>query len=96
MKKNTTLDRDDVDSLLKHIEGHVSFGRDALDAGDIAGLKQQAVEIEGWAQAIIEATDKAGSLAASPRGEDPVQGAEAPPPSDRRPRAPAREAPRRR
>ena len=52
------MDKDDIESLLNHIEGHVGFAREALESGDAARLLDQATEIEGWAQAIKEAAAK--------------------------------------
>lgn len=58
------MDKDDMGSLLNHIEGHVGYAREALASGDPPNLLAhrllaQAVEIEGWAATIREEAEKA-------------------------------------
>lgn len=52
------MDHDDVSSLAQHIEDHLSFLRAALSAGNPAGVREQAKEIEGWASSIAEAASE--------------------------------------
>lgn len=58
------MDKDDIESLLGHIIGHVEFAHEALQTEDPKLLREQAIEIEGWASAIKEAADKALSAQA--------------------------------
>lgn len=59
------MDKNNIGSLLGHIEGHVGFAREALESGDAPRLRQQAVEIEGWASAIKEAASAASETTTS-------------------------------
>jgi hypothetical protein len=55
------MDHDDISSLASHIEGHLSFLREALAADNAVRVAEQAEEIEGWARSIAEAAAGDGS-----------------------------------
>jgi len=60
------MDKDDAESLCRHIEGHLGFAREAIAADNAAALKQQAAEIEGWAQSLKEIAERGVRI---PRGQ---------------------------
>jgi hypothetical protein len=50
---------DECESLLSHIDGHVTEARIALAKGDSAAARNQFAEIVGWAEAAQEELDMA-------------------------------------
>lgn len=52
------MDHDDVSGLAQYIEDHLSFLREALAQNDRAKVADQAREIEGWARAIVDASEE--------------------------------------
>lgn len=60
-----TMNKEDISSLLDHIEGHLQFAREALAAGNAAKVAEQAIEIAGWASSVREEAAAAAAAAAA-------------------------------